>query len=86
MGEWRYSSTFLDIGTRWRYGDEWSASRPYRFIPAEIAPGTHRVGAWVGPKFGLDDMKKRKILQFRQSNPGLQPVARHYTDRAIQTP
>jgi hypothetical protein len=28
-------------------GDEWSASLPGRFIPGEIAPGTHWIGDWV---------------------------------------
>jgi hypothetical protein len=36
----------------------WSASRPGRFIPGERAPGTLS----VGPKAGLDDVEKRKLL------------------------
>jgi hypothetical protein len=42
MGECRYSSTILD-------GGEWSASRPGRFIPVEIASDIHWIGCWVGP-------------------------------------
>jgi hypothetical protein len=34
-------------------GSEWSASCPGRFTPGERAPGTHRVGGWVGLKAGL---------------------------------
>jgi hypothetical protein len=34
-------------------GGEWSASRPCRFIP-----GTHWIGGWVGPRAGLEDLKK----------------------------
>jgi hypothetical protein len=34
MGAWRYSSTILDLGTRWK----WSASRPGRFTPEEEPP------------------------------------------------
>jgi hypothetical protein len=41
---------------------EWSASRSGRFIPGEIAPGTHWIGGWVGPRTGLDDVEKTKIL------------------------
>jgi hypothetical protein len=41
---------------------EWSASRPGRFTPGERAPGTHWIGGWVGPRTGLDDVEKRKIL------------------------
>jgi hypothetical protein len=33
-------------------GGEWSALRPGRFIPGEGAPGTHRIGGWVGPRAG----------------------------------
>jgi hypothetical protein len=30
-------------------GGEWSASRPWRFIPGENAPGSQGIGGWVGP-------------------------------------
>jgi hypothetical protein len=43
-------------------GGEWSASRPCRFTPGEIAPSTHWRGGWVGPRAGLDYVEKRKIL------------------------
>jgi hypothetical protein len=42
--------------------DEWSASRPGRFTPAERAPGTFRIGGWVDPRAGLDNVEKRKFL------------------------
>jgi hypothetical protein len=48
-------------------GDEWSASRLGRITPRERAPGTHRIGGWVGPRACLDAVVKRKIL--RESNP-----------------
>jgi hypothetical protein len=38
-------------------GGEWSASRPGRFTP-----GTYWIGGWVGPRTGLDDVERRKIL------------------------
>jgi hypothetical protein len=38
-------------------GGEWSASGP-----GEIAPGTHWIGGWVGPRTGLYDVEKRKFL------------------------
>jgi hypothetical protein len=51
MGEWRYSSTFLNLGTRWR----WVVSfTPQLLYPGERAPGTHWIGGWVGPRAGLD--------------------------------
>jgi hypothetical protein len=34
------------------------SARPGRFIPGERAPGTHWIGGWVGPRAGLDDVKK----------------------------
>jgi hypothetical protein len=48
-GEWRYSSTFLDLGTRWM----WVVSH-CRFTPGERAPDTHWIRGWVGPRVGLD--------------------------------
>jgi hypothetical protein len=40
MGEWKYSSAFLDLGTRW---SEWSATRPGQFNPRERALGTRKI-------------------------------------------
>jgi hypothetical protein len=54
---------FLDLGT-----SEWSASRPGRFTPGEIAPGTRWIGGWVSPRAGLDDVEERKFLTL----PGLE--------------
>jgi hypothetical protein len=31
-------------------GGEWSAFRPGRFTPGEIAPRTQWIGGWVGPQ------------------------------------
>jgi hypothetical protein len=42
--------------------DEWSASRPVRFTPGEITPGTHWVGSRVGQRTGLDDVERKKNL------------------------
>jgi hypothetical protein len=67
MGEWRYSSTSLTSALD---GGEWSASRPGRFTPVEIAPGSHWIGGWVGPRTGLDAVEKRKILYCQEPNPG----------------
>jgi hypothetical protein len=48
---------------------DWSASRPCRITPVETDPGTHWIGGWVGLNAGLEGLKKRKILNIRQSNP-----------------
>jgi hypothetical protein len=44
---------------------EWSASRPGRSTAGERAPGTHWIGGWVGPRAGLDEVKKRKFFTLR---------------------
>jgi hypothetical protein len=43
-------------------GGEWSASRSCRFTPGERALSTHCIGGWLGPRFSLDDVEKRKFL------------------------
>jgi hypothetical protein len=49
-------------------GGDLSTSRPDRFTPLEITPGTHWIGGWVSPRVGLDDVEKRKYLTL----PGLE--------------
>jgi hypothetical protein len=51
-------------------GDEWTASRPCRFTPEEIALVSHWIGGWVGPRFGLDAVEKRKTCLYQESKPG----------------
>jgi hypothetical protein len=46
--------------------------------PREIAPFTHWIGGWVGPRYGLDVAAKRK-----PPNPEIQPVTSRCTDLAI---
>jgi hypothetical protein len=60
-------------------GGEWSASRPGRFIPGEIAAGIHCMGGWVGSRASLDIVEKRKCSPRRDSNPDR--PARRYTDK-----
>jgi hypothetical protein len=43
-------------------GDEWSASHPGLFTPRERAPCVLRIGGWLGPRAGLDDVGKGKLL------------------------
>jgi hypothetical protein len=85
LEEWRYS--FTHSLTSDLDGGEWSASRPGRFTPREIAPVTHWIGGWVGPRAVLDAVMKRKIPSFRREwNPRIpivQPVVQRYTDWAI---
>jgi hypothetical protein len=65
-GEWRYSSTNLSLGTR---RSEWSASHPGRFTSGERAPGAHWIGGRVGPRVGLDAVKRKIYCPCRESNP-----------------
>jgi hypothetical protein len=55
---------------------EWSASRLGRFTPGEIGPGTHRIEGWVGPRGGLDAVRKRKTLLLLgfEPRPSSQPL------------
>jgi hypothetical protein len=49
---------------------ELSASRPFRFIPTEIAPGTHWIRGWICPRIGLGPLEKGIFLTYRDSSPG----------------
>jgi hypothetical protein len=73
MGESMYSSTILDVDTD---GGYLSASRPSRFTPGDSAPSTHCIGGWVGPRTGLDTVKKINF-SYPAGNltPAIQPVA-----------
>jgi hypothetical protein len=63
-------------------GGEWSVSHYDHFTPAERAFGTHCKGGWVGPRYGLDAVKQRKIsCPWRESKPG--PAARSPIEQII---
>jgi hypothetical protein len=47
-----------NIKTYW--SSEGISPRTGRFTPGVLAPGTHWIGSWVGPRTGLDAMVKRK--------------------------
>jgi hypothetical protein len=54
--------------------------------PRGTVADTHWIGGWTGLRTCLDDMEKRKIWLYRDSNPDpsvVQPVASRYTDCAI---
>jgi hypothetical protein len=78
MGEWRYSSIILDLGTRWR----WVVS--FTTLP--------RYPRGRGPRYPLDrrlgEPQSRSGRCGEEKNlalPGIEPVARRYTDWAIPT-
>jgi hypothetical protein len=53
MGEWKYISTILDLGTT----REWSASLSGRFIFEEVFSCAHWIEGWVGHRAGLDTVE-----------------------------
>jgi hypothetical protein len=57
MGSGGITPAFLTLALG---GGEWSALRPGRFTPVEIAPVTHCIGGWVGSRATLDAVKNRK--------------------------
>jgi hypothetical protein len=60
---------------------EKSASRPDRFAYGEISAGTNWIGAWVGPRAGLNAVEKTKIPESAWNRtPAVQPVVHHYAD------
>jgi hypothetical protein len=57
--EWRYSATFLDLGTRWR----WVVSfTPLLLYPRGKSPNARWIGGWVGTRVGVDAQKRNQIL------------------------
>jgi hypothetical protein len=42
-------------------GTEWLGLQPCYLKPGVITPGTHLAEDWVGPRYGLDVLKQRKI-------------------------
>jgi hypothetical protein len=57
-------------------GGEWSASRPCRFTAR-----TYRLGGWVDPRVGLDDVEKRKFLTLLGLE--LRPVGRPVRSQSL---
>jgi hypothetical protein len=81
MGDWRYSSTILDLGTRWR----WVIS----FITRQLYPRGHNPRypsdrfQWLSGHCGVE---KKSLSLTGNRTPAVQPVARPYTSRATPAP
>jgi hypothetical protein len=78
MREWRYSSTFLDLGTRWRRVISFT-HLPLPHPPPERAlyPLERRLG-WPQSRSGR--CGEEKNLALLGMEPTVQPVIRPYTD------
>jgi hypothetical protein len=76
-GEWRYSSTILDLGTRWR----WVVS----FTPLPLCPSTDCIGGLVSPRVGLDCGEDDKSCPSGNRTRAVQSVASRYTERKMGT-
>jgi hypothetical protein len=83
MGEWRYSCTILDLGTRSRWVDSFM---PLPLYPREKTPRTYCAGGWVGPRAVWTLRIRQKTLPEIESQPSSSyPVAMptelisHYT-------
>jgi hypothetical protein len=81
MGEWRYSSTVLDLDTIWK----WVVSfTPQSLYPRRNCPGTHWIGGYMGPRSGLTLwIRKKSLAPTGDRIPAVQPIARRYTDWAL---
>jgi hypothetical protein len=76
--DWRYSFTIIDLGTRSRWVVNFRLLSLYRRGKSPRCPLDRSVD---GTQKTLDAVKKRKILNCLESNPG-RPAA-HYRDQAI---
>jgi hypothetical protein len=63
MGKLRYTVTFLDLGSRWK----WVVS--FTLTLGGKNPVSQWIESWVGPRFSLGAVEKRKILYCRESKP-----------------
>jgi hypothetical protein len=52
MGDWRYSSTILDLGNRWRW-------RGQIYALATLLLGIHCTRGWVGPRACMDTVEQK---------------------------
>jgi hypothetical protein len=67
MREWKYSSTILDLDTRWKLNGQ-------LHTPAALTPGKRPRCLWI---------REKSLVPARNRTPAVHAVARHYTDWAI---
>jgi hypothetical protein len=81
MGEWRYSSNILDLGTRWR--------RVVSFTPRPLYPRGKSRQYLLDRRLGGSQSRsgrcgeEKNLAPARNKTPAIQPVPRRYTERAM---
>jgi hypothetical protein len=58
---------------------------PAALFPGEIPPGTNRIGDWMAPEPVWTLRCRENLTSTGNKTRAVQPVARHYTDRAVGT-
>jgi hypothetical protein len=70
-------------------GVEWPPSRPCGLTSGERTLGPHWIWGWVGPRAGLDDVEKRRILRCRDmkrvhgQNSGISSTVVEHTNTTV---
>jgi hypothetical protein len=66
VGEWRYSSIILSLGTKWWQVVIFTFRPLYLPPPGEKSPGTYRTGGWEGPIVAPDVVFQTVQFQLRK--------------------
>jgi hypothetical protein len=82
MGEWRYRTTILDLGTRWRWMVSFTPLPFYTQGRSPTYPLCRRLGGSQSQSGHCGEEKKSLALAGNQT-PAIQPKAHHSTDWAI---
>jgi hypothetical protein len=83
MGEWRYSSTILDLSSRWRWMVNFTSLPIYPRGKSLWYP----LNRWLGgPQNRLTLRRREKSCTAENRTRAFQPLARRYNDWAIPTP
>jgi hypothetical protein len=75
MGEWRYSSTILHLGTRWRWMVRFTPRPLYPWRKSSGCPFDRRM---AGPQSRSGQCGVKSLNPARNRNPAVQPVACRY--------
>jgi hypothetical protein len=80
VGEWRYSSTIVDFGTKWRWVVSFSHRPLYKRGRSFRYPLDSTYGGWAPePVWALRNRKKISCVSGNRT-PAVQPVAHRYTN------